>query len=85
MSQNPFTCKLVFGTVLENSQFIKYSYSFPPVALRKGNNIFSKCSFLNCTKVRFLPNITANKGSGSDGIPAELFQMLKDGVVEVLH
>ena len=26
-----------------------------------------------------------NKGSGSDGIPAELFQILKDGAVKVLH
>ena len=26
-----------------------------------------------------------NKASGGDGIPAELFQVLKDGVVKVLH
>ena len=26
-----------------------------------------------------------NKASGSDGIPAELFQILKDDVVKVLH
>ena len=26
-----------------------------------------------------------NKVSGSDGIPAELFQILKDGAVKVLH
>ena len=26
-----------------------------------------------------------NKGSGGDGIPAELFQMLKDDTVKVLH
>ena len=26
-----------------------------------------------------------NKASGSDGIPVELFQMLKDDAVEVLH
>ena len=26
-----------------------------------------------------------NKDSGGDGIPAELFQILKDGVVKVLH
>ena len=66
-------------------QFIKYSYSFPPVALRKGNNIFSKCSVLTGTKVRFLPSITTNTGSGGDGIPAELFKILKDDAVEVLH
>jgi len=26
-----------------------------------------------------------NKASGGDGIPADLFQILKDGAVEVLH
>ena len=29
-----------------------------------------------------LENITMNKASGGDGIPAELFQILKDGSVE---
>ena len=29
--------------------------------------------------------ITTNKASGGDGIPAELFQMLKDDAVKVLH
>ena len=32
-----------------------------------------------------LESITMNKASGSDGIPAELFQILKDDAVEVLH
>ena len=32
-----------------------------------------------------LGSITANKASGDDGIPAELFQVLKDGAVKVLH
>ena len=32
-----------------------------------------------------LGSITTNKVSGSDGIPAELFQILKDDVVKVLH
>ena len=29
--------------------------------------------------------ITINKASGGDGIPAELFQILKDDAVNVLH
>ena len=29
--------------------------------------------------------ITMNKGSGGDGVPAELFQVLKDDAVKVLH
>ena len=32
-----------------------------------------------------LGSINTNKASGGDGIPAELFQILKDDVVKVLH
>ena len=32
-----------------------------------------------------LGSITMNKASGGDGIPAELFQILKDDVVKVLY
>ena len=32
-----------------------------------------------------LGSITRNKASGSDGIPVELFQILKDDAVKVLH
>ena len=34
---------------------------------------------------RALGNITMNKASGGDGIPAELFQILKEDAVKVLH
>ena len=40
---------------------------------------------LEC-KVRWaLGSITTNKASGGDGIPAELFQILKDDAVKLLH
>ena len=32
-----------------------------------------------------LGSITTSKASGSDGIPVELFQILKDDAVKVLH
>ena len=32
-----------------------------------------------------LVSITTNKASGGDGIPGELFQILKDDAVKVLH
>ena len=32
-----------------------------------------------------LQSITMNKASGGDGIPVELFQILKDDAVKVLH
>ena len=40
---------------------------------------------LECEVKWALGNITMNKASGSDGIPVELFQILKDGAVKVLH
>ena len=38
-----------------------------------------------CEVKRALESITANKASGGDGIPVELFQILKDDAVKVLH
>ena len=35
--------------------------------------------------MRALGSITMNKASGGDGIPVELFQILKDDAVKVLH
>ena len=40
---------------------------------------------LECEVKWALGNITTNKASGGDGIPVELFQMLKDNAVKVLH
>ena len=40
---------------------------------------------LECEVRWTLGSITMNKASGSDGIPVELFQILKDDVVKVLH
>jgi len=40
---------------------------------------------LECKVKGALGSITMTKASGGDGIPAELFQILKDDVVKVLH
>ena len=40
---------------------------------------------LDCEVKWALGSITTNKASGGDGIPVELFQILKDDVVKVLH
>ena len=40
---------------------------------------------LECEVKRALESITMNKASGWDGIPVELFQILKDDAVKVLH
>ena len=40
---------------------------------------------LECEVEWALESITTNKASGGDGIPVELFQILKDDAVKVLH
>ena len=41
--------------------------------------------FLECKVKWALGSITMNKASRGDGIPVELFQILKDDAVKVLH
>ena len=40
---------------------------------------------LECEVKWALGSITTNKASGGDGIPVELFQILKEDAVKVLH
>ena len=40
---------------------------------------------LECEVKQALGSITMNKASGGDGIPAELFQILKDDAIKVLY
>ena len=40
---------------------------------------------LECELKWVLGSITTNKASGGDGIPVELFQILKDDAMKVLH
>ena len=40
---------------------------------------------LECKVKWALESITTNKASGGDGIPVELFQILKDDAVKMLH
>ena len=44
-----------------------------------------KPDILECEVKWALGSITMNKASGGDGIPAELFQILKDDAVKVMH
>ena len=45
----------------------------------------SEPNILECKVKRALGSIIMNKASGGDGIPVELFQILKDDDVKVLH
>ena len=50
-----------------------------------GVNTDLKPDILECEVKWALESITTNKASGGDGIPVELFQILKDDAVKVLH
>ena len=47
--------------------------------------IYLEPDILECEVKWALESITTNKASGGDGIPVELFQILKDDAVKVLH
>ena len=47
--------------------------------------IHLESDILECEVKWALRRMTMNKASGGNGIPAELFQVLKDGAVKVLH
>ena len=47
--------------------------------------IYLEPDILECEVKWALESITANKASGGAGIPVELFQILKDDAVKVLH
>ena len=44
-----------------------------------------EADILECEVKWFLGSITTNKAMGGDGIPVEIFQILKDAAVKVLH
>ena len=46
---------------------------------------YLELDFLECKVKWTLRSIIVNKASGDDGIPVELFQILKDDAVKVLH
>ena len=45
----------------------------------------SESDILECEVKWALGSTAANKASGEDGIPAELFKILKDDAIKVLH
>ena len=50
-----------------------------------GVNTHLEPDIVECEVKWALGSITTNKASGGDGIPVELFQILKDDIVKVLH
>ena len=48
-------------------------------------SMYLEPDILECEVKWALERITTNEASGGDGIPVELFQILKDDAVKVLH
>ena len=53
--------------------------------LNNHDDVITHLHVLECEVKWALGSITMNKASGGDGIPVELFQILKDDAVKVLH
>ena len=49
------------------------------------DDVITNLDILECEVNWALESITTNKATGGDGIPIELFQILKDDAVKVLH
>ena len=66
-----------------NNNRIFGTYYVPGAAWRWSTHL--EPDILECEVKWALGSITMNKASGGDGIPVELFQILKDDAVKVLH
>ena len=62
-----------------------YKYDHHDLDNHNGMIIHLEPDILECEVKWSLGSITTNKASGGDGIPVELFQILKDDTVKVLH
>ena len=61
------------------------SHLIPPYHFNVNCSFSCIIDILECEVKWALERITTNKASGGDGIPVELFQILKDDAVKVLH
>ena len=73
-----------------NKRWQEYTEELYKTDLHKPDNhndviIHLEPDILECEVEWALGSITTNKASGGDGIPVELFQILKDDAVKVLH
>ena len=68
-------------------EYTEELYKRGPYDLDNHNGVITllQPDILECEGKWALGSITRNKASGGDGIPAELFKILKDDVIKVLH
>ena len=73
-----------FSFALSFASFLSYLYLHDPDN-HNGVITYLEPVILECEVKWTLESITRNKASGGDGIPVELFQILKDNAVKVLQ
>ena len=79
------TIKDINGTNLTEAEDIKKRWQEHDPDNHNGLITHLEPDILECEVKWALESITKNKASGGDGIPVELFQILKDDVVKMLH
>ena len=89
------TIKVINSKDLREAEEIKKRWQeYPEELYKKGLNdpdnhdgviTHLEPDILECKVKWDLGSITTNKASGGDGIPAEVFQILKDDAMKVLH
>ena len=79
----PVSCTMSRTSVHSSSGSLSIRSS--PLNLFLTSTYSHKPDILDCEVRWALESITTNKASGCDGIPIELFQILKDDAVKVLH
>ena len=66
-------------------EYIEELYKKDLNDLDNHNGVGSHSGILECEVKWALGNSAANKSSGGNGIPEELFKILKDDAIKVLH
>ena len=84
MKRQPTDWEKIFANDVTVKGFI-YSKIYKQLMTLNGVITHLEPDSLECEVKWALESITTNKASGGDGIPVELFQILKDDAVKVLH
>ena len=73
------------GACISISQILHSVFFVVYMKFRFNGILCVEPDILECEVKWALESFTMNKASGGDGIPVELFQILKDDAVKVLH
>ena len=72
----------IISSIISDQNVVRLDVNYRKKTIKNTNK---EQDFLECEVKWAWESITTNKASGGDGIPVELFQILKDDAVKVLH